>query len=118
MRCFYHPDREAVGLCKNCQKALCAESAIDVGDGLSCPGRCELRVERRNASLGRADEMAAGWDSFMGAGMLVVGSIFVALGLWFSTDDLWSGALFACLGLAFLATPAREFSARSRRRAI
>jgi len=113
MRCFYHPDREAVGLCKNCQKALCAESAIDVGDGLSCPGRCELRVERRNASLGRADEMAAGWDSFMGAG-----SIFVALGLWFSTDDLWSGALFACLGLAFLATPAREFSARSRRRAI
>ena len=41
MRCFYHQDKEAVGLCKSCGKGLCAECAVDLGKGLGCRGRCE-----------------------------------------------------------------------------
>ncbi|MBU4189689.1 MAG: hypothetical protein KJ886_01655 [Candidatus Thermoplasmatota archaeon] len=31
MKCFYNPTRDAVGVCKNCGKGLCAECAVDVG---------------------------------------------------------------------------------------
>jgi hypothetical protein len=41
MKCFYHADRDAVGVCKSCQRALCHECAADVGKGIACTGRCE-----------------------------------------------------------------------------
>ena len=44
MRCFYHQDKEGVGSCKSCGKALCAACAIDLGKGLACRGRCEPDV--------------------------------------------------------------------------
>jgi hypothetical protein len=44
MRCFYHQDKEAVGSCKSCGKALCVECAVDLAKGLACRNRCEERV--------------------------------------------------------------------------
>ena len=44
MRCYYHQDRDAVGLCKSCGKGLCADCQTDLGQGLACKGRCEARV--------------------------------------------------------------------------
>jgi hypothetical protein len=41
MRCYYHRDREAVGLCKSCGKGLCEDCQADLGRGLACKGRCE-----------------------------------------------------------------------------
>lgn len=41
MKCFYHLDRDAVGICKSCQRALCPECAADIGKGIACAGRCE-----------------------------------------------------------------------------
>src|SRR5262245_44541193 len=54
MRCFYHQDREAVGLCKSCARALCAECAVDQGTGLACRGRCEERARDLNELQDRA----------------------------------------------------------------
>ncbi len=48
MRCFYHPETDAVGICKNCQKGLCMECAADVGNGLACKNRCEEEVKTTN----------------------------------------------------------------------
>ena len=45
MRCFYHQDREAVGLCKSCAKGVCAECAVDLGNALACRNRCEERAQ-------------------------------------------------------------------------
>ncbi len=45
MRCFYHPQAVAVGLCKNCGKGLCPECAVDVQHGLACKNKCEIKVE-------------------------------------------------------------------------
>jgi hypothetical protein len=116
MRCFYHPDAEAVGICKSCQKGLCAESAVDFGDGLACQG-CEERVRALNASLGTADAMAASWSAFMGMGMLFVGGLFAAFGLFVlvAWDDAWGAAFFIGMGLAFGATPGRQLALRLRR---
>jgi hypothetical protein len=44
MRCFYHQEKESVGLCKYCAKGLCVECAIDLGKGLACKGKCEEGV--------------------------------------------------------------------------
>jgi hypothetical protein len=44
MGCFYHHDKEAVGFCKSCGKALCVECAVDLGKGLACRNRCEESV--------------------------------------------------------------------------
>jgi hypothetical protein len=46
MHCFYHPEREAVGLCKSCSKGICTECAVDLDRGLACRGRCEDKVRK------------------------------------------------------------------------
>src|ERR1043165_4798464 len=45
MSCFYHHDRESIGGCKSCGKALCPECAVDLGKGLACRGHCEGDVQ-------------------------------------------------------------------------
>lgn len=45
MVCFYHPDRPAVGVCKHCGRALCAEDAVAIDDMLACKGRHEEPVK-------------------------------------------------------------------------
>jgi hypothetical protein len=115
VRCFHHPDAEAIGICKNCQKGLCANSAVDVGDGLACRG-CEDRVRSLSAVLGRADAMAVSWSSFMEGGMLLIGALFVGFGafLLVSWDDAWGAAFFAGMGLVFAATPGWQIARRLR----
>jgi hypothetical protein len=44
MNCFYHHERSAVGICKNCQRGLCPECAAEVPDGLACVEKCEGKV--------------------------------------------------------------------------
>jgi hypothetical protein len=45
MKCFYHPQTDAVAICKNCGKGLCAECVSDVGHGAACKGKCESEVQ-------------------------------------------------------------------------
>ena len=44
MRCFYHEDREAVGICQSCGKSVCRKCAVDLIKGLACRGHCEADV--------------------------------------------------------------------------
>ena len=53
MVCYYHPDRPAVGLCKYCQRGLCAECAAPAGDSLACRGLHEEQVRSMEALLQR-----------------------------------------------------------------
>lgn len=45
MRCFYHEDREAVGICKSCGRGLCRECAVELPKSLACRGRCEADAQ-------------------------------------------------------------------------
>ncbi|MDB6072429.1 MAG: hypothetical protein JWO89_69 [Verrucomicrobiaceae bacterium] len=40
MRCFCHPDQEALGTCRCCGKGVCAACLIDFGKGLACRDQC------------------------------------------------------------------------------
>lgn len=84
MRCFYHRDTEAVGICKSCGRALCPDCVADIGKGIACSGRCEedaravIALVERNIRLSpqmaRARSTAAVFNLF-------VGSVFIAWGI-------------------------------------
>ncbi len=36
MKCYYHPDKDAVGVCVRCGKAVCAEDSVIIDGKLYC----------------------------------------------------------------------------------
>jgi hypothetical protein len=83
MRCFNHPEREAVGICKSCSKGICSDCASDLGHGLACRDKHEPNVESLNtmivrssrvqATTTRAKYVAPAFTAFMGAMFLGYG---------------------------------------------
>jgi len=54
MNCYYHHQLPAVGICKNCNKGLCLDCGVDVGNGLACKNFCEAEVRALNDVLERS----------------------------------------------------------------
>ncbi|KGM93542.1 hypothetical protein IRP63_14205 (plasmid) [Clostridium botulinum] len=44
MKCFNHPERDAVAICKSCNKGLCKECAVEIDATIACKGKCEEKV--------------------------------------------------------------------------
>ena len=65
MRCFYHPRRNALGICSHCQRGLCSECLALVDDRLACKNRHEAQVLAINQVLRRdmvqSQRMGAGY---------------------------------------------------------
>ena len=40
MKCFYHPEVDAVGVCQNCGRGICRDCAVEVGNALACKATC------------------------------------------------------------------------------
>src|SRR5207237_1072861 len=78
---------EAVGICKNCQKGLCQECAVDVGNGLACIGICEDEVRLLNQLMARAKGARGAYQTTAGAYSryaivyLLFGVVFLASGI-------------------------------------
>ncbi|KUO76726.1 MAG: hypothetical protein APF81_11695 [Desulfosporosinus sp. BRH_c37] len=51
MKCFYHNEHDAVGICKTCNKGICHECAVDVSNGIACKGSCVEEVKILNQLL-------------------------------------------------------------------
>jgi len=83
MKCFYHPDRDAVALCKSCNRGLCRDCGVEVPPGLACRARCEADVAALNLAIqrGRTIYQKTG-DAYRrnAVARLIVGVFFVALG--------------------------------------
>lgn len=47
MKCYNH-QTDAVGICKSCNKGICKDCAVDVGDGIACHNSCEQSVKILN----------------------------------------------------------------------
>lgn len=84
MICYYHPDRQAVGICRHCGRGLCAESAVEVGDMLACRDRHEDQVRllamtenRAGKQAGRLSAGLARSAAFYG----MAGALFAAFGI-------------------------------------
>ncbi len=113
MKCFYHPDLDAVGLCSQCGKAACRQCVQDVDGSMLCRGCLQLR-QREVAEVERVEAEKAQVEIHRAKGRIrrnwiitAVASIVVcpALALTFSEDPsvpaalkLLAGALGAILG--------------------
>lgn len=45
MKCFKHPESEAVGTCKQCSKGMCPACAKDIGMSIVCSTECEAATK-------------------------------------------------------------------------
>jgi hypothetical protein len=107
MKCFYHTERDAVGVCKSCQRGLCADCAIDLDKGIACQNRCEEDVRQLNqlvASGIRQQPANAFLIARMRRTRLVAGLFYLAMGIGF----IWWGLqqpfmhFIAVLGVLFV----------------
>jgi hypothetical protein len=76
VRCYYHADAEAVGVCSSCGRGLCAGSAVEIEGKLACKRSCEEAVAR---TVRLADSERRQWkrgDFYIAA----LGAVFLAWG--------------------------------------
>jgi len=84
MVCYFHPARQAVGICKYCQRGLCNECAVLVDDSLACKGRHEYNVTELNMVEGRATQQAKRVNSGYIRNAIfyfLVGALFIGFGI-------------------------------------
>ena len=105
MVCYYHTDKAAVGLCKYCQRGVCADCAALAGDSLACKGLHEEQVEEMESLMQKniLQSKRVGSDYvrntiFYG----IVGILFAGFGL---SQLRWLGlqaVIYLLIGLALL----------------
>jgi hypothetical protein len=105
MICYYHPDKPAVGLCKYCQRGLCADCTALIDDSLACHDRHETQVHEMTLLMQKniLQSRRVGSDYvrntiFYG----VVGILFTAFG---ASQLRWLGlqaVVYLVIGLALL----------------
>lgn len=82
MTCFYHPDRSAVGICKHCNRGVCATCAAAFDFGLACKDRCEAPVQALEAMIGRNRVLLERSPAAYARAGLLYGVLGVALLVW------------------------------------
>src|SRR5258708_26596029 len=91
MKCFYHPQLDAVAVCKNCGRGVCQEDAADVGNGIACKGRCEDRLRASNLLADRnlaISQRAPTSYSMSFIMWVIVGILFIGIGSSFNSSPL------------------------------
>lgn len=84
MECYTHAGAVAVGACKNCGKGVCRACAVDVGNGLACPGACEAEVRALNQIVQRnktSHQKAGHAYAQIALFYIVAGTLFLTGGL-------------------------------------
>jgi hypothetical protein len=53
MKCFNHPDQDAVATCKRCGKFLCRSCCLSGTTGICCSPECQFKLDEEAAWLDR-----------------------------------------------------------------
>jgi hypothetical protein len=56
MKCFRHPEVDAVATCRYCSKGTCAQCAKDTEFGVVCTPHCEEEIKSREAALNKSKQ--------------------------------------------------------------
>ena len=108
MVCYYHTDKPATGLCKYCQRGLCADCAALINDSLACKDRHEEQVRGMESLLVQARRAGSNFmrnTIFYGG----VGILFAAFGI---SQYKWLGlqaVVYLLIGLALLWAAAANY---------
>jgi hypothetical protein len=91
VKCFYHRDADAIGICKSCGKGLCDECAMEVDFFLACKTTYIDEVAALSAQIRKARVTLLAQKRYR----MFVPSFFMALGVLFIVMDyLDSGDLY------------------------
>lgn len=114
MKCFYHPEKDAVGMCPQCGKAACRDCILEVRGGILCKGCIAQRAQQvraentaiqqdRQATIDRAKaRLRTGKIVFIA--FLVIGLITPAASQEISPDPGAPG-LPSLLGIGIIGSP-------------
>ena len=100
MNCFYHPQITALGICRNCQKGLCADCLADLKNGRACKNKCENELSEVVAMIDRnkkAWELESNSQFGTGIFWIIIGAVSILIGLNSQTPDA-----FFFFGFVFL----------------
>ena len=75
MRCFTHPQTDAVAQCSQCQKGICTACAHDAGGATLCSSCCEIGIR---AEITHAQSSIVGVWVF--TGIVTTIALFIAFG--------------------------------------
>lgn len=98
MRCFSHPDVEAVGTCGCCRKGLCRPCASEGSQAITCGDRCKAALDvvaRARSTEYRGTARRVGKSANL---LIVLGVGLFAASVWLVPEALQRG--FALGGLA------------------
>lgn len=119
MKCYFHPEIDAVAICKSCSKGICSGCAVDVGNGMACKNKCENRVKSLNALVERSEaSYSTANQSFQTTGiiyknlaiwLLLIGGAFSIFGIIQSLFFLIVLGIFFIIGSIFSFTEAKRF---------
>ncbi len=122
MKCYRHQDRDAVGICKSCQKGLCIDCAAEVNPGLACKGECEKRAQELADIVARTvkdypatvgvGQSVKGIGILHSTGIMVMGIMLIVVGVWFGfrfTAAFWFVALGGLITLVLGAQLVRRY---------
>src|SRR5689334_13532225 len=116
MKCFYHPQNDAAGVCRNCQKGICVECVTDLGNGIACKGKCEGEVSEVIAMVerGKVAYKKASESQFQAAIFWIIfGSVALVAGM-ISTNN----QAFLFFGITFLVMAGWNLSAGFKNKKI
>lgn len=107
MKCFYHNDRDAIGICSACHRGLCPECIADVDGNLACKNSCQEKVKSINELLEKDKNSYKKTGSVYKRNAifcLLTGllSIFLGMGVGFMTDSFGLMLFVGPLGIIFL----------------
>ena len=103
MKCYYHQEYDAIGICKSCSKGLCPKCAVDLSKGLACKSRCEEDVQNMIQLIDNNIKLSPTSTSIIRAsriGGLIASVFYIVIGLMFTGwgyhDDM---SLIIALGM-------------------
>lgn len=107
MKCYQHEEREPVGTCKHCHKAVCKDCAIDTGYGLACSESCVDEIKVLREMMGKnAQIYGIGSISRMPPTGVIMyglfGVVFTAWGIYNSINRDKIDIFTLILGIGFL----------------
>jgi hypothetical protein len=85
MNCFNHRTVTALGICRSCGKALCAECVVEMPNAVSCKGECEARNKMLNSMMNENAKIATTTNTNIRSASvfrIIFGLAFVVFGAW------------------------------------
>ena len=117
MHCFYHDPVEAVAICKNCNRGVCRECAVELVNGIACKNRCEAEVEAVNQIIERSKTSYQKTSSAFSRNAIVYLMFAVVFGFWALIRSGGSpGLVWTMLAIAIVFLIASLFSYSTSRR--